>query len=156
MHATDVTLAACNLSDTSRPPLCTTRQITAPCNRPTPVRARAPYGPGVRWGVAGTRAERVPCSRRRGLVSRWWRPAAAPYAEDLTDCDTALLAGDSTDAWLTALLRLVDDAALRAHLAARDRWPGRRRRQLTPQARAGPPSGGRLLTSLRETDDVVR
>jgi len=49
------------------------------------------------------------------------------YAEELTHEATAVLVGESTEAWLTALLRLVDDAALRAHLAARGRaWAATR------------------------------
>jgi len=33
--------------------------------------------------------------------------------------ETALLVENTTEAWLAALMRLVDDAALRAHLTAR-------------------------------------
>jgi glycosyltransferase involved in cell wall biosynthesis len=49
------------------------------------------------------------------------------YAEELEHDDTAVLVGESTDAWLTALTRLVEDADLRAHLAARGRaWAATR------------------------------
>jgi glycosyltransferase involved in cell wall biosynthesis len=41
------------------------------------------------------------------------------YAEDLRHEETALLVETTTEAWLAALLRLVDDAGLRAHLSSR-------------------------------------
>jgi glycosyltransferase involved in cell wall biosynthesis len=41
------------------------------------------------------------------------------YGEDLVDGETALLVENTPQAWLAALLRLVADADLRAHLAAR-------------------------------------
>ena len=41
------------------------------------------------------------------------------YGEDLEPDETALLVENTPPAWLAALLRLVDDADLRAHLAAR-------------------------------------
>jgi glycosyltransferase involved in cell wall biosynthesis len=41
------------------------------------------------------------------------------YAEDLRHEETALLVENTTEAWLTALTRVVEDAALRAHLSAR-------------------------------------
>lgn len=60
------------------------------------------------------------------------------YAEDLRHEQTALLAFENTPtAWLTALIRLVDDADLRAHLALH----GRRRGRLSRPARSGPRSG---------------
>jgi glycosyltransferase involved in cell wall biosynthesis len=40
------------------------------------------------------------------------------YAEDLEHEETALLVENTTEAWLAALTRLVEDAALRAHLSA--------------------------------------
>jgi glycosyltransferase involved in cell wall biosynthesis len=40
------------------------------------------------------------------------------YAEDLEHEETALLVAESTEAWLAALTRLMEDAELRAHLAA--------------------------------------
>jgi glycosyltransferase involved in cell wall biosynthesis len=44
--------------------------------------------------------------------------AVGSYAEDLHE-DTALLVANTTEAWLAALTRLVEDADLRAHLASR-------------------------------------
>jgi glycosyltransferase involved in cell wall biosynthesis len=41
------------------------------------------------------------------------------YAEDLVHEETALLVENTTEEWLGALTRLVEDAALRAHLSAR-------------------------------------
>jgi glycosyltransferase involved in cell wall biosynthesis len=41
------------------------------------------------------------------------------YAEDLEHEETALLVENTTEAWLAALTRVVEDAALRAHLTAR-------------------------------------
>jgi glycosyltransferase involved in cell wall biosynthesis len=41
------------------------------------------------------------------------------YAEDLVHEETALLVENTPEAWLAALTRLVEDAALRAHLSAR-------------------------------------
>jgi glycosyltransferase involved in cell wall biosynthesis len=49
------------------------------------------------------------------------------YATDLAHEETALLVAESTEAWLAALIRLVEDADLRAHLAARGRhWAATR------------------------------
>jgi len=45
--------------------------------------------------------------------------AVGSYAEDLEHEDTALLVANTTESWLAALLRLVDDASLRAHLSSR-------------------------------------
>jgi glycosyltransferase involved in cell wall biosynthesis len=45
--------------------------------------------------------------------------AVGSYAEDLKHEDTALLVANTTEAWLAALTRVVDDAELRAHLATR-------------------------------------
>jgi glycosyltransferase involved in cell wall biosynthesis len=44
--------------------------------------------------------------------------AVGSYAEDLEHEETALLVENTTEAWLTALTRLVEDTALRAHLSA--------------------------------------
>lgn len=41
------------------------------------------------------------------------------YAEDLRHEETALLVENTTEAWLAALTRLVEDPGLRAHLSAR-------------------------------------
>jgi glycosyltransferase involved in cell wall biosynthesis len=41
------------------------------------------------------------------------------YAEDLAHEETALLVENTTEAWLAALTRLVEDAELRAHLSTR-------------------------------------
>jgi glycosyltransferase involved in cell wall biosynthesis len=45
--------------------------------------------------------------------------AVGSYAEDLEHEETALLVENTTEAWLAALTRVVEDAALRAHLSAR-------------------------------------
>jgi len=45
--------------------------------------------------------------------------AVGSYGEDLKHEDTALLVANTTESWLAALLRLVDDASLRAHLSSR-------------------------------------
>jgi glycosyltransferase involved in cell wall biosynthesis len=44
--------------------------------------------------------------------------AVGSYAEELRHDETALLVANTTEAWLTALTRLVEDAPLRAHLSA--------------------------------------
>jgi glycosyltransferase involved in cell wall biosynthesis len=49
------------------------------------------------------------------------------YAEELRHDETALLVANTTEAWLAALLRLVDDADLRTHLSAGGRaWAATR------------------------------
>lgn len=49
------------------------------------------------------------------------------YAEELRHEETALLVANTTEAWRAALLRLVDDADLRAHLSAGGRaWAATR------------------------------
>jgi glycosyltransferase involved in cell wall biosynthesis len=45
--------------------------------------------------------------------------AVGSYAEDLTHEETAVLVENRTNDWLAAMTRLVEDAALRAHLTAR-------------------------------------
>jgi glycosyltransferase involved in cell wall biosynthesis len=53
--------------------------------------------------------------------------AVGSYAEDLEHEETALLVENTTEAWLAALTRLVEDAALRAHLSAGGRaWAATR------------------------------